>query len=85
MANARLESTAFRDQIYRTFGDPPPGTGIKVISCPHDFGTYLDLQIVYDDDSEESCEWAFRVEADLPGKWDEEAKAQLGLGGYSLK
>jgi hypothetical protein len=55
-----------------------------VSSNPHDFGTYLDLQIVYDDDSEESCEWTFRVEADLPGKWDKEAKAQLELEGYKL-
>jgi hypothetical protein len=84
MANARMEAAAFRDQIYRAFGDPPAGTGIRVSSNPHDFGTYLDLQIVYDDDSEESCEWTFRVEADLPGKWDKEAKAQLELEGYKL-
>jgi len=83
--NARMEAEAFRQQIYRMFGDPPVATGIKIVSCPHDFGTYLDLQIVYEDDSEESCEWAFRVEADLPDKWDEEAKGQLASEGYKLE
>ena len=84
MANARIEADVFRDQIYRVFGDPPVGTGIRVNSNPHDFGTYLDLQIVYDDSSDESCEWTCKVEAELPQTWDEEARRQLKSLGYSL-
>lgn len=83
-STARAEAEAFRQQIYRTFGDPPVGTGIKIISCPHDFGSYLDLQIVYDCDSEESSDWAFGVEGGLPDNWDAEAIEEQKSKGYKL-
>lgn len=84
MVNARMEANAFRDQIYRVFGEPPSGTGIRINANAHDFGTYLDLQIVYDDGNDASCDWAFGVEGNLPQTWDEEARRQLKSQGYSL-
>lgn len=81
---SRLEAKALRDQIYRQLGQPPAGTGIKIISCSHDFGSYLDLAVVYNTDSEESEEWMLKVESELPEEWDEEAKAYLKENGYPL-
>jgi hypothetical protein len=82
--NSRLEAEAFRDQIYRVFGDPPAGTGIRIKSCPHDFGSYLDLQIAYDDDEDDSCGWTFEVESNLPERWDEIALKKLKEDGYEF-
>ncbi len=83
--NSRLEAEVFREQIYRLFGDPPPGTGIRIKNCPHDFGSYLDLEIVYDDDEDASCYWAFEVEGNLPESWDEISLNKLKEGGYEFQ
>jgi hypothetical protein len=82
--NSRLEAETFRDQIHRAFGDPPPGTNIRIKSCPHDFGSYLDLQIAYDDDEDDSCGWTFEVEGNLPERWDEIALKKLKEDGYEF-
>ena len=82
---SRLEAQAFRDQIYRVFGEPPANTDIRIKSCPHDFGSYLDLEIVYDDDEDDSCDWTFKVEGNLPDKWDLEALEQLRSAGYTIR
>lgn len=79
---SRLEAKALRGQIYRQLGQPPADTGIKIISCSHDFGSYLDLAVFYNTNSKESEEWALKVESELPVEWDEEAKAYLKENGY---
>ena len=81
---SKMEARAFVNQIIRTHGEPPEGTGIKIISCPHDFGTYYDLAIVYNTDDEESEGWMLKVEGDLPNNWDEEAIKELKKGGYPV-
>jgi hypothetical protein len=81
---SRIEANTLRNQIYRHVGKAPTGTDIKVVSCPHDFGVYLDLVVVYQSDIEESEKWAFKVESELPEKWDDESKRQLKLNGYPV-
>ena len=75
---ARKECRAFVNQLVREFGEPPMGTRFKIARNPHDFGTYLEVEIEYDPDREDSAEYAYRVEAELPEFWDEEAKLELG-------
>jgi hypothetical protein len=41
--------------------------GIKRFS--HDFGSYCEAVIYYDDSIEESVEFAFNVEGNLPERW----------------
>lgn len=81
---SKMEARALMSQINRTFGEPPARTGLKMISCPHDFGTYYDVAVIYDDDSEESQEWMLKVEGELPCNWDEEAIKELKEGGYPV-
>lgn len=81
---SRAEANALINQILREQGEPPARTGLKVISCPHDFGTYYDVAIVYDDSSEESQEWMLKVEGDLPANWDKEARSELKAIGYPV-
>jgi hypothetical protein len=82
--DSNAEVIALIDMIERTIGNPPPGTRLKKISCPHDFGTYYDISVVYDSDDEESEEYMLQVESNLPYEWDEKAKEVLKTLGYSF-
>jgi hypothetical protein len=46
---------------------PEAHFGIK--SFPHDFGTYREVVVYYDDEDENPI--AFEIEANLPWTWDE--------------
>lgn len=74
---ARKECRAYINQIRRTFGDPPLGGALKIVSCPHDFGTYYEVVAYFDDRFPDSIRWAFEVEESLPHEWDELAKVEL--------
>jgi len=84
----RKECVIYRKQLERQF---PKGEFV-IKSFPHDFGTYLEVVIYYDDehicdcglDCHEDCQCetdteklAYEVEGNLPEYWDEEAKKQL--------
>ena len=81
---SRIEARALINQITRTVGNPPDRTGLKIISCPHDFGTYYDVAVIYDDDLEESLDWMLDVESGIPYNWDEEAIEELKSQGYPI-
>lgn len=81
---SRLEANALISQIKRVIGEPPSGTSFRLISCPHDFGVYYDVAIIYDDDDEESTEYMLKAESRTPSKWDKEAKDYLTQNGYTL-
>ena len=74
---ARKECRAFKNQLQRVFGDPPPGAYFKTVSSPHDFGDYLEVHVVFDDSDEEAMEFACKVENEMPEYWDVEALAEL--------
>lgn len=78
---ARREARAFVGQILRHYPEPIRGA-ITIKRNAHDFGEYLSIKISFDDDDEESCNWAYAIEADDSGvllNWDEKARAELGL------
>lgn len=77
LERARRECKVFIAQLKRVFGEPPFGAHLSITSNPHDFGSYLDVAVVYHDDVEEAVKYAFKVEAETPEYWDEEAKKEL--------
>jgi hypothetical protein len=79
-----LETSAFINQLRRAFGQEPPGCQFKVTKNPHDFGTYSDVEIVFDEDDEDASDYAYDVESELPEYWDDEAKEELIRGGYPV-
>jgi|LauGreDrversion4_2_1035121.scaffolds.fasta_scaffold40431_7 hypothetical protein len=81
---SKIEARALINQIIRIIGNPPDRTGLKIISCPHDFGTYYDVAVIYDDDSEESQEWMLKAESGIPCNWDKEAILELKEQGYPV-
>jgi hypothetical protein len=75
---ARRECRAMVNQLNRQF--PPIGNVRYIIkSNPHDFGDYLSVVAKFDDENENECDFVYNVEANIPEKWDELAKAELNL------
>lgn len=79
-----LEAQTLREQIFRKVGNPPAGCRINIIRCPHDFGTYLDLAVIYDDESEENVKWMLECESKIPFNWDEESLKKLREENYPI-
>lgn len=73
---AKQECKALIGQLRRIYGDEPFGARLSVKSFSHDFGTYMEVVCYYDDEVEESMNYAFSCE-DIPEFWDEEAKKEL--------
>jgi hypothetical protein len=71
------ESRVYKAQLERMHGEPPDGAYFKVKSFPHDFGSYMEVVIMFDSDDEKAREYAYKVEANCPANWDEIAKSQL--------
>ena len=44
----------------------------KINHNPHDFGTYIDIKVLYDDENEESESQALFVEENFPMTWTDE-------------
>ena len=73
------ECRAYVHQLRRMFGPEPEEASIAVKSFPHDFGTYREVVVWYDDRDEASTEYAYRVERESPAQWDREAEMELGI------
>lgn len=69
---AQLECQRYVDLLTKTFGEPPVGGRFGIKSFPHDFGSYREVVIHFDDDHPESVDFAFHVERNLPETWEAE-------------
>lgn len=72
---AREECLRYINAIRKQHGPEPEGARLRITSNPHDFGTYLDVVVDYDEDSDAAIEYAFKVEGDCPTHWPEEEPA----------
>lgn len=83
----RAESIAYRDQLNRMFPVPEElearGVRFGIKEFPHDFGTYREVVVYYDDDDGESTEFAYRVDRSIPEEWDTQAKFDLERSGVA--
>lgn len=77
--DARKECNVFIRQLIRHFPEVPSGASFTVKSFPHDFGSYLEVAIVFDDESEAAVKYACKVDRELPTLWDAEARKELNL------
>jgi hypothetical protein len=74
---ARAECRAFLNQLIRQFGREPGSARLAIKSFPHDFGTYSEVVCYFDDSDSEGMDYAFKLEGEMPEKWDSEAMAEL--------
>ena len=75
------ECNAYLKQLERTFPGMPSGMYLRVTSHNHDFGTYHEVSVVYDDSNEEHADFLYgddKLECGCEF-WDEEAKQELGI------
>ena len=78
-AKARAEAKRMLAQIDKYYPLPElANMGYTTIATEHhDFGSYFQIKIVFDDECELSTNWAFSIEADELGAlryWDDEIK-----------
>ena len=74
---AQKECKAFIKQLRRQFGNEPTGARLCIKANAHDFGSYYEVACKFDPQYEEAIEYAYKLEANLPEEWDEEAKKEL--------
>lgn len=78
---ANKELDAYKAQLERMF----PGLEthkrmeFKKMWFPHDFGSYGEIVITYDDDNELEAATAIEIEWNTPTNWDQEAIKELNL------
>jgi len=70
--------------IIRTLGEPPIGACLTIKTFNHDFGSYKEIVVYFDDTIEESWKYAFNIEANAPEKWDAIAMSKLKELGYKI-
>ena len=76
---ANKELDAYKAQLERMF----PGLEthkrmeFKKMWFPHDFGSYGEIVITYDDDNELEAATAIEIEWNTPTNWDQEAIEEL--------
>lgn len=67
---ARAECRRFIELLEKKFPNRPSGARFKITSNAHDFGTYYEVEIEYEEESEAAIEYAFMVERDAPSTWE---------------
>jgi len=74
---ARKELRAFKHQLERAFPNPLDSCYLAVKSFDHDFGAYQEVVCYFDDESEESQNYAFNMENNTPENWDAAAVEEM--------
>jgi hypothetical protein len=69
---SRAECKRYLTLLRTLYGPEPEGAALVVKSFPHDFGTYREVCVVYDDDNPRAAEYAYLLERNLPTTWDAE-------------
>ncbi len=67
---ARPECQRFMDLIRVKLGPEPTGARLKILSQPHDFGSYLEVVCEYDGENEAAADYAFKCEGEAPATWE---------------
>ena len=68
---ARAECRRFVEGIKKFFGKPPALADVRIKSFTHDFGSYFEVVVVFDEDDEKAANYAYLVEEFVPGTWEE--------------
>lgn len=64
-----LEAREFKRMLEALYADKLDLVTFRVKTCPHDFGSYYDVAIVYD--TEEGMNVAYEIEDSYPADWPE--------------
>jgi len=76
---ARKECRTFLNQLIREFGEPPEQAKLFIQSNPHDFGSYLTVDVKFNELDRAASDYAYMIDAKVPANWDDESRKELGL------
>ena len=82
--DSHIDCEVFANMIRREFPEIPAGVRIATKSFPHDFGTYYEVVVYFEDENEEQRDYAYKVEGKIYDYWDDTAIEELKQKGYSL-
>lgn len=71
----RFETQLYLELLKETYPEPEGGF-FRLVTSRHDFGSYIEVVAVYDEEDEEASEWAFNAESGVD-EWPEAYKAKL--------
>lgn len=75
---SRRECAIYGRMLERLFPLPENVPArIVVMGFPHDFGTYREVCVRYEDSDPRACDYAFRMESQSPVQWDAIARYEL--------
>jgi hypothetical protein len=75
---AKIECTAFKNQLRRHFGDEKRHNCMLVTRTnAHEFGDYYEVVCFYLDQDPESEKFADKIANETPITWDDEAKLEI--------
>ena len=75
---ANKELFSYMNQLKRLFPAAESiGIRFRIKWFSHDFGSYGEVCIYWNNENEDADIHAYEIERNLPGKWDEEAKKEL--------
>ncbi len=71
MPAMREECRRYKRQLERDFAIPEDVDAYyKIKTFPHDFGSYMEVCIVFNQEDEKTCEFAYDLEDHLPARWE---------------
>lgn len=65
------ETKRYKEQLERRFPNLPEGVRFVVKAFEHDFGTYHEVCVVYDDSKEDQVKAAYFIEGNSPATWND--------------
>jgi len=68
MPAMRAECNRYLDMLRKRFPNCDR-VELKIHSNPHDFGSYLDIRVIYDDNDDIAQQQAYFIENNEPEKW----------------
>jgi hypothetical protein len=72
---SRRECIVYKRMLARLFPSPDEAAATLTIkSFCHDFGSYREVCVRYDDTNREATEYAYRLERESPEEWDDIAR-----------
>lgn len=84
----RIECEAYIEALRKVYGPEPEGAYLNPKTEHHDFGSYLEVVVYYDDNEPEAVQYAFKIEMGLrtwseadmepPVRYDNKNQAILG-------
>ena len=75
---SRRECLIYRRMLSRLFPLPDDVPArIVVKAFPHEFGSYREVCVRYEDDDARACDYAFLLEVQSPAAWDAIARYEL--------